>query len=71
LNGSAVAGGFEIAAAYDLRVAGEHVKLGLPEAKRGMGAHFATVVLPRLVPAAIAFEMLYTGDYISVQDAHR
>jgi enoyl-CoA hydratase len=71
LNGSAVAGGFELAAACDMRIAGSHVRLGLPEAKRGMGAHFATVILPRLVPAAIAFEMLYCGDYISADDAHR
>ncbi|MET0378948.1 MAG: enoyl-CoA hydratase-related protein, partial [Spongiibacteraceae bacterium] len=71
LNGAAVAGGFEVAAACDLRIANANTKLGLPEAKRGMGAHFATIMLPRLVPAAIAFEMLYTGDYISGADAHR
>lgn len=71
LNGSAVAGGFEVAAACDLRIAGAHVRLGLPEAKRGMGAHFATIMLPRLVPAAIAFEMLYSGELIDAAQAHR
>src|SRR5690606_39242698 len=71
LNGTAVAGGFEVAAACDLRIAEEQVKLGLPEAKRGMGAHFATIMLPRLVPAAIAFEMLYTGEPIDAQQAYR
>lgn len=71
LNGSAVAGGFELAAACDLRIAGDHIKLGLPEAKRGMGAHFATVMLQRLMPAAVAFEMLYTGEPIDAQAALR
>src|SRR3954453_8939272 len=43
LNGPAVAGGMELALACDIRVAAEHVTLGLPEAKRGKGAHFANV----------------------------
>ncbi len=64
LNGSAVAGGFELALACDLRVAHAGVQLGLPEAKIGMGANFGSVVLPRVIPRAIALEMLYTGEYI-------
>ncbi|MDR3536813.1 MAG: enoyl-CoA hydratase-related protein [Acetobacteraceae bacterium] len=71
LNGSAVAGGCELALACDLRVAAEQALLGLPEAKRGKGAHFANVMLPRLVPPAIAFEMLYLGEYIGMEDARR
>ena len=71
LNGAAVAGGFEVAIACDLRIAGEHVVLGVPEAKRGMGAHFASIMLPRIVPMSIAYEMLYTGEPITAQDAHR
>jgi enoyl-CoA hydratase len=69
LNGPAVAGGCELALACDLRIAADHAVLGMPEAKRGMGANFATVVLPRLVPRAVALEMLYTGDNISAEDA--
>lgn len=64
LNGPAVAGGFELALACDLRLASEHVTLGMPEAKIGMGANFATVVLPRMIPRAIAYELLYTAEYI-------
>ena len=71
LNGHAVAGGLELALACDIRIASEHAKLGLPEAKRGMGAAFGTVVLPRLIPAGIALELLFTGDYISAADAAR
>lgn len=71
LNGAAVAGGFELAIACDLRIAAEHVVMGLPEAKRGRGAHFSTIMLPRIIPRAIALEILFRGDYISSQEAHR
>ncbi len=71
LNGPAVAGGMELALACDMRVAAEHVTLGLPEAKRGKGAHFANVMLPRMVPTGIAFEMLYLGEYINADEARR
>ena len=71
LNGSAVAGGCELALACDMRVAAEQALMGLPEAKRGKGAHFANVLLPRMVPPGIAFEMLYLGEYIGMEDARR
>lgn len=61
LNGPAVGAGFELALACDLRIAAEHARLELPEARRGMGAHFASVLLPRLLPRALALELLYTG----------
>lgn len=65
LNGHTLAGGFELAIAADLRIAADHIQLGMPEAKRGMGANFGSVLLPRLVPRPIALEMLYTGEPIS------
>jgi enoyl-CoA hydratase len=71
LNGTAVAGGLELALACDLRVAADHIQLGLPEAKRGKGAHFANVMLPRMIPPGIAYEMLYLGEYITAADALR
>jgi enoyl-CoA hydratase len=71
LNGSAVAGGLELALACDMRVAAEHALFGLPEAKRGKGAHFANVMLPRMIPSGIAYEMLYLGEYINAEDARR
>src|SRR3954451_17426345 len=59
LNGPAVAGGMELALACDMRVAAEHAQFGLPEAKLRKGAHFANVMLPRIIPQVIAFEMLH------------
>ena len=71
LNGAAVAGGFELALACDLRVAAPGIKLGLPEAQIGMGANFGSVVLPKRVPMGIALEMLLTGDYVTSEFAER
>ena len=70
VNGAAMGGGLELALACDLRVASRDAKFALPEAKRGMGAHFGTVLLPRLVPSAIAYEMLFLGEAIGAQRAY-
>src|SRR5919199_517786 len=71
LNGAAVAGGFELALACDLRVAARGIPLGLPEAKIGMGANFGSVVLPKRIPVGIALEMLFTGEYVTSENAER
>lgn len=71
INGPALAGGCELALACDLRIAASHAFIGMPEAKRGMGANFGSVVLPRLIPRAIAMRMLYTGDPMDAEEAAR
>lgn len=71
VNGPAVAGGFELALACDLRVVAESAFFAVPEAKRGRGAHFASVALPRMVPPGIAMEWLYTGRRIPREEAER
>ncbi|MCW2699319.1 MAG: Enoyl-CoA hydratase/isomerase [Blastococcus sp.] len=71
LNGAAVAGGFELALACDLRVAATGIPMGLPEARIGMGANFGSVVLPKRVPMGVAMEMLLTGEYVTSEDAAR
>ena len=71
VNGPALAGGFELALACDLRIAAQEAFFGVPEAKRGMGAHFASVVLPQMAPPGIAMEWLYTGRRIEMQEAIR
>ncbi|TFV48147.1 enoyl-CoA hydratase/isomerase family protein [Blastococcus sp. TF02A-35] len=71
LNGPAVAGGFELALACDLRVASSGVHFALPEAAIGMGANFGSVVLPKRIPMGIALELLFTGDRLSAEEAQR
>lgn len=71
VNGPATAGGFELALACDIRVAADTAWFCLPEARRGMGAHFASVVLPQMIPMGIAMEWLYTGRKVSVEEASR
>ncbi len=69
VNGLAVGAGLELALACDIRYATRYARFALPEAKIGMGAIYGSVVLPRMIPAGIALEMMYTGDFLSAEDA--
>jgi enoyl-CoA hydratase len=69
VNGPAVAGGCELALACDMRIAAEGAFFSVPESRRGMGAHFASVALPQMVPPGIAMEWLYTGRRIELDEA--
>lgn len=71
VNGPAVAGGFELALSCDLRIVAEEAFFAVPEAKRGRGAHYASIALPRMVPQGLAMEWLYTGRKIEVSEAER
>jgi crotonobetainyl-CoA hydratase len=52
-------------------VVAESAFFAVPEAKRGRGAHYASVALPQLVPAGVAMEWLYTGRRVPVAEAER
>jgi len=70
LNGTAVAGGFEIMLAADIVIAAEHAMLGLPEVKRGLFAFAGGVQrLARAVPRATALGLILTGEPIPVRRA--
>ncbi|WP_033282981.1 enoyl-CoA hydratase-related protein [Streptomyces sp. NRRL F-525] len=69
LNGSALAGGFELALACDLVVAAEDAKLGIAEVKRGLFAAGGGTTLADRVPLAVALEMGLTGDLVTAADA--
>jgi enoyl-CoA hydratase len=71
LNGSAFGGGAEIAMACELVVAAEGAAIGLPEVKRGMIAFGGGVVrASRILPPALALELLLTGEPITAQRAY-
>jgi enoyl-CoA hydratase len=71
VNGSALAGGFEIMLACDLVVAADHATFGIPEAKRGLIAGAGGLIrMPKRLPMAIALELAMTGDPIDAQRAY-
>ncbi|HEX2038677.1 MAG TPA: crotonase/enoyl-CoA hydratase family protein [Acidimicrobiales bacterium] len=71
VNGTAVAGGFELVLGCDLVVAEEHARFGLPEVKRGLLAGAGGVVrLAQRVPPAIALELAMTGEPIDARRAY-
>ena len=70
VNGTAVAGGFELMMACDMAVAADHAMFGLAEVKRGLVAAGGGTRLPRRIPLAIALEMALTGDTVSAARAY-
>jgi len=70
INGIAYGGGCEISLCCDFRVIAEDTTIGVPEIKIGLlpGAG-GTQRLPRMLPTAIAKQMIYTGDPLSAQQA--
>ncbi|HVB91422.1 MAG TPA: crotonase/enoyl-CoA hydratase family protein [Acidimicrobiales bacterium] len=70
VNGSALAGGFEIMLSCDLVIAAEHATFGIPEAKRGLIAGGGGLIrMPKRLPRAIALELAMTGDPIGAERA--
>lgn len=69
LEGVCMGAGAEVALACDLRLAAEGTRFAHSEAKVGMGANFASVLLPRLLPRALALELLFTGRAITPDEA--
>jgi E-phenylitaconyl-CoA hydratase len=72
IGGYCLAGGLELALTCDIRIAAEDARFGLPEITRGFfpGAG-GPQRLPRIIPQALAMEMLLTGDPIDAAAALR
>jgi crotonobetainyl-CoA hydratase len=71
LNGMAVGGGFELALSCDLIYASDHSSFALPEIKAGTLADAATIKLPKRMPYHVAMDLLLTGRWMDVAEAHR
>jgi enoyl-CoA hydratase len=71
VEGSALAGGFEIALACDLIVASTGARFGIPEVKRSLvAAGGALFRLPRRIPYHLAMEMALTGEPVGATRAY-
>ena len=73
LNGTTAGAGACIALASDLRIASTEARIAFLFVKVGLsGADMgAAHLLPRLVGLSKATELLYTGDFITAEEAHR
>jgi crotonobetainyl-CoA hydratase len=71
VNGIVVGGGLELALSCDLIYASEHSSFALPEIRAGTLADAATIKLPKRVPYHVAMDLLLTGRWMDVHEAHR
>jgi enoyl-CoA hydratase/carnithine racemase len=72
VRGYALGAGLQLALACDLRVVARGTKLGLPEHRYGLLPDLGgTYWLPRIVGAAKAKELIFTGEPIDAEEALR
>lgn len=69
VNGMAVGGGFEMTMAADLVIAAEHAEFFLPETAVGIIPDVGTIRLPKLLPHAVAMEVLIGGRRLDANEA--
>lgn len=71
LHGHVLGGGLELALGCDLRIAEESARIGLPEVNLGLfPSGGGATRLARLVGAARAKELMFTGTVLSAAEAH-
>ena len=72
VRGYALGAGMQLAMACDLRIVVRGTKLGLPEHRYGLLPDLGGLYwLPRLVGVAKAKELVWTGETIDAEEAHR
>ena len=69
INGICLAQGCGIALGSDIRIASSEAQFGWPQAKRGISSVSGPALLSQVVPRNIAFEFLFTGDFVDAQKA--
>ena len=61
--------GCGIALGSDIRIASSEAQFGWPQAKRGISSVSGPALLSQVVPRNIAFEFLFTGEFVDAQKA--
>lgn len=69
VNGMALGGGCELAIASDIIIASDKAQFGQPEISVGAIPTIATVLLSKLIGRKKTFELIFTGDIITAQEA--
>ena len=70
INGYCLGGGMEVAASCDLRLASSNARFGMPEVRVGIPSVIEAALLPRIIGAGRARDLVLTGDIISADDAY-
>ena len=71
VNGICCGGGLELALSADMILAAEHATFALPEIRSGTVADAASIKLPKRIPYHVAMDLLLTGRWFDVEEAHR
>ena len=72
VDGFALGGGCEVACSCDIRIASSRSKFGTPEVNLGLiPGYGATQRLANLVGYGKTMEMIFTGEMIDAEEAHR
>jgi 2-(1,2-epoxy-1,2-dihydrophenyl)acetyl-CoA isomerase len=72
INGPTAGGGINLALACDVRIASKRASFGETFIRLGLHPDWGgTFFLPRIAGAAVALEMMMSGDVISAPDAYR
>ena len=67
--GFTLGGGAELALACDVRISADDLQFGFPEATLGLGANFASQMLPRIISMPAAYDLLYTARRVEATEA--
>jgi enoyl-CoA hydratase len=71
VNGYCLGAGMEIAAACDMRIGADTATFGMPEVKFGIPSGMEACLLPGLIGWGKTRELVFTGEMIAAQEAHR
>lgn len=72
IEGYCMGGGLELACTCDIRICSEKSRFAQPEITLGLyPAGGGVYRLPKLIGLAKTYEMMYTGEQIDAQEAHR